>query len=156
MNSARDDIRLRMPGYPIRKSPDQSLLGGSPKLIAASHVLHRSLAPRHPPCALSSLTTLSSNSYPRHHKALLRIPYYSVVKDHCRGRQRLRVQAAAKSLRHASRTTLCAHLWWSGPGSNRQPPACKADALPVELPPRSRLMRAARIIPPSAGHGGPR
>src|SRR5262249_13448474 len=29
---------------------------GSPKLIAANHVLHRLLAPRHPPCALSSLT----------------------------------------------------------------------------------------------------
>jgi hypothetical protein len=30
-------------------------------------------------------------------------------------------------------------FWWSGPGLNRQPPACKADALPIELPPRSRL-----------------
>ena len=29
---------------------------GSPELIAANHVLHRLLAPRHPPCALSSLT----------------------------------------------------------------------------------------------------
>ena len=29
---------------------------GSPKLIAANHALHRFLAPRHPPCALSSLT----------------------------------------------------------------------------------------------------
>ena len=25
---------------------------------------------------------------------------------------------------------------WSGPGSNRRPPACKAGALPAELPPR--------------------
>ena len=30
---------------------------GSPKLIAAYHVLHRRPAPRHPPYALSSLTT---------------------------------------------------------------------------------------------------
>ena len=30
---------------------------GSPRLIAACHVLHRLLLPRHPPCALSSLTT---------------------------------------------------------------------------------------------------
>jgi hypothetical protein len=30
---------------------------GSPKLIAACHVFHRLLLPRHPPCALSSLTT---------------------------------------------------------------------------------------------------
>ncbi|SRR5579883_1063638 len=29
---------------------------GSPELIAANHALHRLLAPRHPSCALSSLT----------------------------------------------------------------------------------------------------
>ena len=44
-------------GCPIRKSPALSLLDGSPKLIAAYHVLHRLLAPRHPPSALCSLTT---------------------------------------------------------------------------------------------------
>src|SRR5258708_40167021 len=57
MYSARDDAGLAAPGCPIRTSSDQSLLSGSPKLIAASHVLHRLLAPRHPPYALSSLTT---------------------------------------------------------------------------------------------------
>ena len=31
-----------------------------------------------------------------------------------------------------------ADSWWSQPGSNRRPPACKAGALPAELwPPRS-------------------
>ncbi len=35
---------------------------GSPKLIAACHVLHRLLLPRHPPCALSSLTTKFTQS----------------------------------------------------------------------------------------------
>ena len=43
-------------GFPIRKSPDQSLLSDSPGLIAAGHVLHRLPAPRHPLHALSSLT----------------------------------------------------------------------------------------------------
>ena len=42
-------------GCPIRTSPDQNLLGGSPKLIAAYYVLLRLLVPRHSPCALSSL-----------------------------------------------------------------------------------------------------
>ena len=32
---------------------------GSSQLIAANHVLHRLLAPRHPPSALTSLTTNS-------------------------------------------------------------------------------------------------
>ena len=44
-------------GCPIRKSPGQSLLGGSPELIAACRVLHRLLTPGHPPCALVRLTT---------------------------------------------------------------------------------------------------
>ena len=33
-----------------------ALACSSPKLIAADHVLRRLLMPRHPPCALSSLT----------------------------------------------------------------------------------------------------
>ncbi len=31
--------------------------------------------------------------------------------------------------------------WWRRPGSNRQPPACKAGALPVELRPRPKAHR---------------
>ena len=46
---------LPLPGFPIRRSTDRSLVGGSPWLIAATHVLHRHLAPRHPPLALCSL-----------------------------------------------------------------------------------------------------
>ena len=57
MNSVYSDMILTMPGCPIRKPSDQSLLGGSPKFIAAIHVLHRSLVPRHPPYALNSLNT---------------------------------------------------------------------------------------------------
>src|SRR3954469_1682808 len=43
-------------GFPIRKSPDHSLVANFPGLIAGSYVLHRLLVPRHPPCALSSLS----------------------------------------------------------------------------------------------------
>ena len=39
-------------GFPIRISPDQRSVSTSPRLFAAAHVLHRLLAPRHPPCAL--------------------------------------------------------------------------------------------------------
>ena len=45
-----------MPGYPIRTPSDQSSVDSSPRTIAASHVLHRLLMPRHPPCALNNLT----------------------------------------------------------------------------------------------------
>ena len=44
-------------GCPIRTSPDQSLFDNSPELIAAYHVLHRLITPRHPPCTLNSLIT---------------------------------------------------------------------------------------------------
>ena len=43
-------------GSPIRKSPGRRLFSTSPGLIAAVHVLHRLLAPRHPPLALNILT----------------------------------------------------------------------------------------------------
>ena len=54
--SSADDPAFAGSGCPIRTSRDLSLLGGSPGLIAAFHVLHRLLAPRHPPYALGSLT----------------------------------------------------------------------------------------------------
>ena len=56
MYSVIDDPSWHGSGSPIQKPSDLSLLSGSPRLIAASHVFHRLLAPRHPPCALSSLT----------------------------------------------------------------------------------------------------
>src|SRR5438309_11086128 len=55
MCSGRSDWALPQPGFPIRRSTDQSLVDSSPWLFAATHVLHRHLAPRHPPLALSSL-----------------------------------------------------------------------------------------------------
>src|SRR5690606_33341819 len=64
MDSAWDDAALPASGFPIRTSPDQSLVSGSPRLIAATHVLHRLSAPRHPPHALSSLVILLL-SHPR-------------------------------------------------------------------------------------------
>ena len=42
-------------GFPIRTSSDQSSVDSSPRLIAASNVLHRLPVPRHPPCALKHL-----------------------------------------------------------------------------------------------------
>jgi hypothetical protein len=56
---------LRQLGFPIRTSADQCSVGNSPQLFAATHVLHRLSAPRHPPHALSSLlTSLSLTSSP--------------------------------------------------------------------------------------------
>ena len=61
MHSAGDEPDRFDPsdsGFPIRACRDQHLVGSSSGLIAASYALHRLPAPRHPPCALSNLTTL--------------------------------------------------------------------------------------------------
>ena len=92
MYSSHDTGALPPVGCPIRKSPDQSLFSGSPKLIAAYHVLHRLSLPRHPPYALCSLTIkkLYDPYYPRTYKPLLRPTYkpstdryiqYAIVKE---------------------------------------------------------------------------
>src|SRR2546423_2289452 len=57
MCSAAGDTTQLVPGSPIRTPWDHSSVDSSPRPIAASHVLHRLLVPRHPPCALSNLTT---------------------------------------------------------------------------------------------------
>jgi hypothetical protein len=68
MDSSQAMAVLPAMGFPIRKSTDQSLVSSSPWLIAATHVLHRLLEPRHPPHALSSLVTLDSG-LPRNPRA---------------------------------------------------------------------------------------
>jgi hypothetical protein len=49
-------VTSKRPGFPIRKSADQSPFAGSPLLIAGCHVLRRLSLPRHPPHALIRLT----------------------------------------------------------------------------------------------------
>ena len=109
MYSLHDPEALPPVGFPIRKSPGLSLFSGSPKLIAAYHVLHRLPLPRHPPYALSSLTIKNSKinqstrtyftrftqvpfpvNYLHDHAtqpppasyALLQISLYAIVKEH--------------------------------------------------------------------------
>ena len=62
-------------GFPHSDIPGSTRICRFPRLFAAYHVLHRLLVPRHPPCALSSLT-----GHPSVLVALTRFSY-SVVKD---------------------------------------------------------------------------
>ncbi len=59
--------RFAREGFPIRRSPVITPVCGLPKLIAACHVLHRLSLPRHPPCALSSLTIELTQRREPHH-----------------------------------------------------------------------------------------
>ena len=47
-------------GFPHSDICGSSDICSSPQLFAAYHVFHRLLVPRHPPCALSCLTSISS------------------------------------------------------------------------------------------------
>src|SRR4029453_8829073 len=49
--------RITLDGLPHSEISGSKPVCGSPGLIAAYHVLHRRPAPRHPPYALTSLTT---------------------------------------------------------------------------------------------------
>ena len=51
-------------GFPHSEICGSMLMCSSPQLIAACHVLHRLLMPRHSPCALISLTSSGQAPYP--------------------------------------------------------------------------------------------
>ena len=57
-------IQYKIPygGFPHSEISGSKFICNSPKLIAAYHVLHRLLMPRHSPCALYSLTSRSTTS----------------------------------------------------------------------------------------------
>ena len=55
-------------GFPIRTPSDQRSIGNSPRPIAALHVLHRLIVPRHPPCALHRQHTQTIRFLWIHHK----------------------------------------------------------------------------------------
>src|SRR3970040_1974107 len=57
----------------MRTSSDQRLLDSFPRLFAACHVLHRLLAPRHPPLTLSSLEYRESKTFCARY-AVLKLP----------------------------------------------------------------------------------
>ena len=77
-------IQYRIPcgGFPHSEISGSMLICSSPKLIAAYHVLHRLLMPRHSPCALISLTCRQSrmaNSV-NHPKLTLRLIYSLAIR----------------------------------------------------------------------------
>ena len=96
-------------GFPIRKSPGQSLLGGSPELIAACHVLHRLLTPGHPPCALVRLTTTQRMKEFRtaHSESVVKEREHDTSRPNQKNPARLRSFGAARGILRAS-----SGGWW--------------------------------------------
>ena len=97
-------------GFPHSDIPGSTRICRYPRLFAAYHVLHRLLVPRHPPCALSSLT-----GHPFGACSLVTRFSYSVVNDLARAGAR--EPAFALEAREAGET------WW---GRGRPPAGAEA------------------------------
>jgi hypothetical protein len=138
MYSVARTAALPAVGFPIRTSPDQSLVSGSPTLFAATHVLLRLLSPRHPSCALRSLViSLLRPSTPLQRAFRPRSSTFSLHAY-------LRICSFQRATRSTSNRP-SRKIKWSRSGSNRRHPACKAGALPAELRPRLTLVGLDRF-----------
>ena len=133
----------------------------SPRLLAAYHGLHRTVAPRHPPWTLFRLTIFSlaprSSAIRfarRFHSGLapaVALPrfVFPVPMDRLhvsffpppRPTVLLRATAAFSLPSSCQRTLACIYLqrWWRYGDLNPRPMACKATALATELYPQARF-----------------
>src|SRR5919106_380958 len=106
MDSAESTRALPRVGFPIRKSPGQRLVSTSPGLIAAAHVLHRLLAPRHPPCALVLLIRKNTCVAAMEFSRCARAGAHPTEKTRLEGRS-LKTQQRARRGRRCSRRAHC-------------------------------------------------
>ena len=133
----------------------------SPGLIAACHVLHRLLPPRHPPDALWHLIALKpmrGGEY-THTTCVFQSDNNIVVSRFALRNQRLYRRRTNPSIRCKIDTKHCGlelgssceprNTWWSQTESNRRPLECKSSALPTELWPQEKVTYVGV-------HGGPR
>ena len=131
-----------MPGFPIRTPWDHSLVDSSPRPIAASHVLHRLLVPRHPPFALDNLTTkmlastvqFSTNDQPTTRTAPHQTPLPWPV---CRARPCLATIPKPEASGHGSEKTTDGCSFRTQQGAIRQTPAASH---PSFLHPEGRVL----------------
>jgi hypothetical protein len=163
---------LTLQGFPHSDIHGSTLVCSSPWLIAANHVLHRLLVPRHPPNALTSLTTrnlvfagtLPCSTVKRSDSIavsagrvgpLIEYPRRSISsqsKSHCLSSTT--TPALARAVLRTDRAFALRSNYsvfkvprWRIRGSNPRPSACKADALPAELIPQWASNAAASVGP---------
>ena len=145
---------------PHSEIPGSTPICGSPRLIAACHVLHRLHMPRHPPCALTLLIDKLGSKSTRFEVELRVRTHapFSTINDDCEHYfpdcQRTETHSKrAKSLENfvgnLPYSTSRYSSWWRITDSNRWPPACKAGALPTELIPHKFCACCSKT------HGGP-
>ena len=125
-------------GFPHSDIPGSKLVCSSPRLFAANRVLHRLLAPRHSPCALSSLTigmqelTIDAPfAYDAFATVPLPNPHLETLRVFCGYGKNYRLQDIQlrknnANFQRSQRTCSPRRLWapaaktyWRIPGSNR-------------------------------------
>src|SRR4029079_17599427 len=97
-------LRVYQRGFPHSEIPGSKLVCSSPGLFAAYRVLHRLLAPRHSPYALSSLTTSVWTHADRLSVFTSRTARMRPLFSHC---VRLRLLTRASADVCSKRTTVC-------------------------------------------------
>ena len=85
-------------GFPHSDIPGSTPAYGSPRRIVVRHVLHRLLAPRHPPCALCSLTFPPPQTGCKLHRCFLRFPRFAIRFSRCKLKA-LRLQNRNQAMR---------------------------------------------------------
>ncbi len=129
------------PGFPIRKSPDQSMFDCSPGHIAAYHVLHRLSTPRHPPCTLNSLTTLMRGCH-RHAEPTPRHPTTYTHAGQATYRRKTSPTRFNPSIAHVGNGRSTAWNLWLYIHTHRAQPESSSGAA-SGLPPGFRLNSAS-------------
>ena len=135
-----------MLGSPIRTPPDHSSVANSPGLIAGSYVLHRLLMPRHPPCALHSLShkhsTKTTKKKDNTHHTAGRTTLKNHRGRHTTGVRAVRRQPLVKGCRQMLASTI--HLTRSTPTPATDPPrGARRSGRAIEVvhqPPMRRLI----------------
>ena len=120
-------------GFPIRKSSDLRSCSNSPKLFAATYVLHRLLVPRHPPYALSSLTSFSQ-------RRLLPPRTRSLYP-----RFESNLQHGARVRRSYSHSSDFSKITCAGPKCGRRPPIGSTELHPRWVAASARACRMAAL-----------
>jgi hypothetical protein len=131
-----------VPGYPIRTPSDQRSVDSSPRTIAASHVLHRLLMPRHPPCALHNLTNthIKKSRHKQHRNKRCSRPLYNSQRPHEPPGPTPPQDTTQRS--PPKTTTPTNRVVPSGPNSAPTP------VLPLSLEPPTRDTQNTRLRPP--------
>jgi hypothetical protein len=123
-----------VPGFPIRTSTDPRLVGSSPWLIAASHVLLRLQAPRHPPLTLYNLENIDARAR------------YGILKGRTTRRPDVHHQRTDRWWGAVGAGERRAHLQTGEPASRRRDgiaPDCSSSRIQRSLPQNGIVMPIA-------------